>query len=189
MEQYQSTHPVEKSGIPTWVTVLLVVIAIVGIVAGVYFWQASKVSEVERQAQQLQEQLSAVSAQDAVLGTDSTLSSGSSNSESSARPARQLITGQIRQEQAGSDVVVACHVLTSSIDTLWVRYGNTLSPQKLTDKQQEDFTEGEPNIYNSYSVIIPAEAIEPGKLFSYQCLGSKGSETYRAGIASFTSLQ
>ena len=173
-----------KTGLPAWATVLLVLFAVTATGLAVYFWQTSQASDATTN----QTVSTSATRDEPTLDTTPAVRSSQSTNQSST-PVRQLITGQVRQEQAGSDVIVQCHTLTGAIDTLWVRYGNTLSPQNVSESVQEDFTEGEEGIYNSYPVIIPAEKFDPGKLYSYQCVGSMDGQTYRAGIASFSAPQ
>lgn len=183
-DNQQQWSPQAKTGLPTWATILLVLFALLATGFAVYFWQTSQATDIDTE----QTVSSTTSRSEPNLDTTPAVRSSQSTSQSTT-PVRQLITGQVRQEQAGSDVIVQCHTLTGAIDTLWVRYGNTLSPQNVSDSIQEDFTEGEEGIYTSYPVIIPAEKFEPGKLYSYQCVGSKADQTYRAGIASFSAPQ
>ncbi|CAN5649808.1 hypothetical protein BH23PAT2_BH23PAT2_06740 [soil metagenome] len=180
-----------RRSFPVAVVVLLVVLAIAGVGAGIYFWQQSNISEVKKQNAELQLLLDNPQADQAEnrssLRADQPTESD--NSTQTAQLDKELLTGQVRQEQAGAEVQVGCHVLAGTLTDLSVRYGNTLLPQNSTAKQTDELGMGEEGVYGNYVVSIPADAIKDGTMYSYQCVGTTEVGEVTGGVASFTSLK
>ena len=171
--------------------VLLVVLAIGGVGAGIYFWQQSNISEVEKQNVELQLLLDNLQVDRAENGSSLRVDqpTESDNSTQTAQLDKELLTGQVRQEQAGVGVQVGCYVLAGTLTDLSVRYGNTLRPQNSTAKQTDGLGMGEEGVYGNYVVSIPADVVEDGAVYSYQCVGTAESGEVTGGVASFTSLK
>jgi hypothetical protein len=178
----RTTQSSQSGSAPTWLVVVLSLVAIGGAAAGVYYWQRTDKLELATQNQQLQTQLQST----ATTSSSSSQTLGAQRSlPSTAVVAKQVMTGQVQQEPMMAGTTVACYVLTGSIDTLWVRYGNTLQPKQSTQPIIEDYSQGEPNIYTSYQVPLDMADAQPGTLFSYQCVGSLNRQEFAGGISAF----